>query len=365
MKKSLLLVTLAAAVAALSGCSDSEGSSNGGGNESGATKIYWVASDYTTGELRAAVDTAETALALEVYQDSKVVSFDGAVFVLERMGADNVVRIDPETDEVLYQESLGAGANPYALVKADKGVGLATLFGADKVVFLDLATGKAKKSVDVSRFAADSGFANPSAALAVGDRIYVTLERMDANFAPDSNGMLLVFDGKKQTLVDSVDLHCVDPIALAESKGRLLVACKGSSVYGAAPDYAETSNNDGSLVAVDLSDMAVAELADEAALKAKPSQLVSDGSNVWVGLYRSYGDEVVAKATIGDSKATFETVAGVVNAFGGIDAEGDLLVVGDQDYAGSGVRTFKKGKAGAVFGDADGDPAPISVAILK
>ena len=363
MKKSLLLVTLAAAVAALSGCSDSEGSSNGGGNESGATKIYWVASDYTTGELRAAVDTAETALALEVYQDSKVVSFDGAVFVLERMGADNVVRIDPETDEVLYQESLGAGANPYALVKADKGVGLATLFGADKVVFLDLATGKAKKSVDVSRFAADSGFANPSAALAVGDRIYVTLERLVAGVTPDANGMLLVFDGKKQTLVDSVELHCVDPIALAESKGRLLVACKGSSTWDA--NWNETSNNDGSLVAVDLADMAVVELADETARNAKPSQLVSDGSNVWVGLYRSYGDEVVAKATIGDSKATFETVAGVVNAFGGIDAEGDLLVVGDQDYAGSGVRTFKKGKAGAVFGDADGDPAPISVAILK
>ena len=144
MKKSLLLVTLAAAVAALSGCSDSEGSSSGGGNESGATKIYWVASDYSTGELRAAVDTAETALALEVYQDSKVVSFDGAVFVLERMGADNVVRIDPETDEVLYQESLGAGANPYDIVAADDSTALVALNGADKAVFVSgVKNGKA------------------------------------------------------------------------------------------------------------------------------------------------------------------------------------------------------------------------------
>ena len=49
------LLVLIPAFLAFSGCSDDTGSSNGGngGKDSGA-KIYWIGSDYATGELRAA-----------------------------------------------------------------------------------------------------------------------------------------------------------------------------------------------------------------------------------------------------------------------------------------------------------------------
>ena len=345
---------------ALAGCSDGTGSSNGGNGGDGA-KIYWIGSDYATGELRAAVDGEATDLALEVYQDSKVFSFDGKVFVLERAGADNIVRIDPAADTVMYQESLGAGANPYDIVAADDSTALVALNGADKAVFVGIADGKAKKSVKLDRFAATGGQANPSAIAVVGGKAYVALERM-AGYVADPVGMLAVIDLESRALVDSVKLDCVDPIDVEPFGGKLIVACKGTSSFDA--DYNETSNEDGKLLSVDPATFDTVTLATEKNLKAKPSELAA-GDDLWVALYRSFGDEPVARLAIGKNELSVNVFDGVGDAFGGLSAKGDRLAVGDRAFGNEAVRVLDGDKIVETLGGEKGSLPPYSVTFLK
>ena len=345
---------------ALAGCSDGTGSSNGGNGGDGA-KIYWIGSDYATGELRAAVDGEATDLALEVYQDSKVFSFDGKVFVLERAGADNIVRVDPAADTVMYQESLGAGANAYDVVAADESTALVALNGADAVVFVGIADGKAKKTVKLDRFAPKNGQANPSAIAVVGGKAYVALERM-ANFVADSAGMLAVIDLESRALVDSVKLGCPDPIDVEAFGGKLIVACKGTSAYDA--EWNETSNEDGKLVSVDPATSEVVALATERDLGAKPSELAA-GDDLWVALYRAYGDEPVAKLSIGKSKLGVTVFDGVGDAFGGLSAKDGLLAAGDRAYGSEAVRVIDGDKVVETIGGEKGSLPPYSVTFLK
>ena len=356
------LLVLIPAFLAFSGCSDDTGSSNGGnGGKDSEAKIYWIGSDYAAGELRAAADGEATGLALEVYQDSKVFSFGGKVFVLERQGADNVVRIDPKADTVVYQESLGAGANPYDIVAADDSTALVALNGADKAVCVGIADGKAKKSVKLDRFAATGGQANPSAIAVVGGKAYVALERM-AGYVADPVGMLAVIDLESRALVDSVKLGCVDPIDVEPFGGKLIVACKGTSSFDA--DYNETSNEDGKLLSVDPATFDTVTLASEKDLKAKPSELAA-GDELWVALYRSYGDEPVAKLAIGENELSVTVLDGVGDAFGGLSAKDGLLAVGDRAFGKEAVRVLDGDKIVETHGAEEGSLPPYSVTFLK
>ena len=95
MKKiySLLFVALL-----LAACSDNSSSANEEAENTPSTqesKIFIFGSDYTTGELY--INSTEQTFLFN--QDSKVIAAGENVYVLERYGADNVIKLNKEKNK--------------------------------------------------------------------------------------------------------------------------------------------------------------------------------------------------------------------------------------------------------------------------
>ena len=148
MKKiySLLFVALL-----LAACSDNSSSANEEAENTQSTqesKIFIFGSDYTTGELY--INSTEQTFLFN--QDSKVIVAGENVYVLERYGADNVIKLNKEKNaekyEVSWQIALEDASNPSDIVSIDKEKLWLSQEGADNILQLDANTGKILKQIN-------------------------------------------------------------------------------------------------------------------------------------------------------------------------------------------------------------------------
>ena len=118
MKKFLTLTAASALAFYMTACSDNSTSADDDPLKPGS--VYVFGSDYKAGELRWVNEDGVSDKSVQFNQDSKIVGIDGNLFVLERLGADNLSLVDASENKVKWQVELDDGANPSDVVKADK-----------------------------------------------------------------------------------------------------------------------------------------------------------------------------------------------------------------------------------------------------
>ncbi|RMD81484.1 MAG: hypothetical protein D6815_11705 [Candidatus Dadabacteria bacterium] len=220
--------------------------------------VSLAACDFVTGGL-AAIDAAELGLAGQrpgaVAADTVLRWSGGRLFAIGRFGADAIAELDPDTLDVLWQCSVGAGSNPHDLVLVSPTLGYVSRFDSASLAIIDPSAGPScqgflRGEIDLGALADADGFPEMDQMALVGDRLFVALERLDRNdfFRPATNAALAVVDTSRNTLEGAVELTIENPFA--ETKG-LIYDPDAGLLYAGGPGRLFTDLEDGGIEVVD------------------------------------------------------------------------------------------------------------------
>ncbi|MEW6755776.1 MAG: FlgD immunoglobulin-like domain containing protein [Candidatus Latescibacterota bacterium] len=335
--------------------------------------VLVVTSDYETGSLSLLPADAEALQVdlLTVHGDAVAQYRQGLVYVLNRLGQDNVLVLEPaRLDAPLRQFSVGNGANPQDIEVAGLGKAYVSRLGSTSVLVVDPGTGEARGEVDLSPFADADGLPEMAEMALVGDRLYVACQRIDRdnNWAPVGDSYVAVIDTATDALVDQdaaqpgvqgIRLASANPGSLVPAGSRLLVSCSGA--FGVA---------DGGIEAVDLESGQASLLIGEEALGGDVTSLAM------VTVRRGY--VVISDANFANSVRPVDLETGQVGAplerhSGGytpsLVTDGERLYVADRgsftDAGAAGLLVYDAGDGSLLAGPLYTGLPPASLAVLE
>lgn len=320
---------------------------------SGNTAVV-VGTDFVTGTLTAiplgspAEATRNVAV---VHSDAAIRSYGGSLYVVNRLGADNIQVLNPSNFETTLQFSTGNGTNPQDIIVTAPDQAFISLYQPDdnssedlsveEVLSVDPSTGNVKGSIDLTPLTADDGerLARASDMVAVEGEIFVGLQDLSGTFAADQAGKIAVIDIDTASLVDSVTLLGRNPIAMDWSPDTGLL-------YVANADFVDTSSSFGGIEIVNPSSRASGGIfIDDLDLGGSLGDIEVHGTKGYVVV--GFFDEAfnfLSKVVSFDLEPGKTPTLTEVFVGGGfiqdiaIDENGHLLV-GDQDPTVSGIVT--------------------------
>lgn len=355
MKTTKILLTSMLALS-LFACSDDDdddddevaSSSSSSVEETASNSVFVFGSDYTSGELRYIVgDSALSSESLEFYQDSKVIAAGGALYVLERYGADNVSLIDVESfgsdSAVVWQTSLDDASNPSDLVAYDETSVWVSLEGNGDILQLSTEDGGKVKDISTDDFISEGGTSSNVVDIEIsGDTLFALMQRYVYDAETYSTtyplGVIGIYDAEKGDLLDSIQLLTQNPTAMKFYDGALYVASQGpyNDSWGTDAD---------SLRGIEKVD--VAALTSEIVVSGEDLgggvyQFALDTGDglAYAAIYKSYGDVPLVKVDLATGKVS--TVSGVSDVEGSLayDSASGLLYIGDRTYGSEAVYVY-------------------------
>lgn len=325
-------------------------------------------SDYTTGELRWVINGKKISeKSIAFFQDSKVIANGSDLYVLERMKADNITKLNSKeleekgAEAVVWQISLDDNANPVDLAFDGENAWVA-LQNADSLVKISTKDGKISKSIKTTDFAYE-GEASPYVADIElnGGKLYVLMQRYTSDPATwvttYPQGLLAIYDASTGDLKDTVQLLKKNPTAMTFFDGSLYVASQGE--YNAA--YGTDADEERGIEKVNIAEKKSELVVSGKTLGGGIYSFAAEDGIAYAAIYKAYGDVPLAKIDLAAKKAS--TVEGIVDAEGSLAVKGGVVYVGDRSYANEKVFVVKDGKASAVE-SVEGALAPYSITLL-
>ncbi|WP_295679642.1 PQQ-binding-like beta-propeller repeat protein [uncultured Fibrobacter sp.] len=296
-------------------------------------------SDYSTGELRwIDKDGKISESSLSFHQDSKVVTNGADLYVLERKGADNITKIDPEKLEskgkkaVVWQVSLDDEANPVDMA-FDGDQAWVALQNADSLVKISTEDGKVKKSIKIGKFAYEGEHSPYVADIELDDgSLYVLMQRytQDENYVVTyPKGLLAIYDASTGDLKDTIQLKSKNPSNVAVIGGNVYVATHGE--YNAA--YGTDADSQRGIEKVNVSKKKSELLISGEDLGGGIASMVVDGEVVYVSINLGYDENyaaIQALKKVDISAKKVDDVEGFTDMSGSMAIDDGLLYVGDR-----------------------------------
>ncbi len=249
-----------AASLSLTACGDG-GGSGGGGPEPTARRFavtVTAAPDFSSGATSViAAEPPRTARneLVPTVSDLAVACHGRYFFRIERFQADNVTKFDVDApDRVLWQATTQdptdtVSSNPGALAFVDDTKAYLLRYGSKKAWIVNPSatdpTGFKTGDLDLSAYDEGDGVPEMQAAVVVGDRLFVVLQRLNF-FVPSETAYVAVFDVATDTEIDTgrgadglkgIPLEVRNPMTLRydPATGLLYVAAPGRFAFGGAP----------------------------------------------------------------------------------------------------------------------------------
>ena len=324
--------------------------------------------DYTTGELRWVINGKKLSeKSIAFIQDSKVIANGSDLYVLERMGADNITKLNPKELEekvekaVVWQIPLDDGANPTDVAFSGENAWVA-LQNADSLVRISTKDGKISKSIKTTDFAYEGETSPYVADIELNDgKLYVLMQRYmldPATWATTyPKGLLAIYDASTGDLKDTVQLLKKNPTAMTFFDGSLYVASQGE--YNAA--YGTDADEERGIEKVNLAEKKSELIVSGKTLGGGIYAFAAEHGIAYAAIYKSYGDVPLAKIDL--AAKTASTVEGIADAEGSLAVKGGVVYVGDRSFGAEKVFVVKDGKASAVE-TVEGALAPYSITLL-
>jgi hypothetical protein len=202
-----------------------------------------VTTDFETGALVTVGVARRTVTHLDtpIHSDAVVRVAGDRVYVVNRYLGDNLQVLDPRHGfATLLECSTGPGSNPHDVAVVDPHKAYVTRYGRTELWIVDPAAptcaGFFRGAIDLRAFADADGLPEMDQMAVVGDRLFVSLERLDTNrlFAPTGPSLLAVIDTGTDRVVGSVELAGANAFGDASGlvrepgSGKLVVATVGN-----------------------------------------------------------------------------------------------------------------------------------------
>ncbi len=336
--------------------------------------LFVITTDFSTGStafLAANAAEAEVNL-LGIHSDAVGHYHDGRVYIVNRLGQDNILVLDAlDWRTPLTQFSVGNGANPHdiEIVAPDKAY--ITRYETASLLIVNPQDGAKLGEIDLSAFADADGLPEVSQIVRVGDRLYLSCQRLDRNsgWGPTDVSYLIVVDLATDSLVDvDPDAAGVQGIALSAANPNSMAAIGEQIAVGVVAHFGDRAGG------VELVDTATNR---SLGLAVSEEDLGGDiTSMVLVGPNRGYA--VVADENFANSVRPFELSSGAVEApldhiSGGfipnLAIDGDRLIVADRgsfaDPAAAGLKFYDAASGAFLHGPVDTGLPPQHIVVLS
>jgi hypothetical protein len=219
---------------------------------------FVVTSDFQTGSFAVFPVLQPDAVARNVeriHSDAVARVHDGLVYVVNRLGGDNVQAIDPATGfATRWQCSVGNGSNPHDIAFAAPDKAYVTRYERAELLIVDPSTGAdcagfERGTIDLRALADGDGLPEMDQAVVIGDRLFVTLQRLDRRnfFRPSDASVIAVIDIASDAVVGTIRLTGTNPFA--ESAGLVPDPATGALLLAEVGEFARI--DDGGIERVD------------------------------------------------------------------------------------------------------------------
>lgn len=326
--------------------------------------VLILTSDFATGStayLAAGSSAAEVNL-LGIHGDAVGHYQDGLVYIVNRLGQDNVLVLDPaDLRTPVAQFSVGNGTNPHDLEVVAPDKAYVTRHDTTSLLIVDPRDGRRLGQIDLSAYADGDGLPEMSQIARVGDRLYVSCLRLDRNngFAPAGPGVLVAIDPATDAIVGDLALSAPNPNRLVVLGDRIAV--------GLTAGFGDRA---GGIEVVDTRagrslGLAITEEALGGDLSAFVLRTPTRG---WAVVL----DESFANVVKPVDLATGEVGAPLEGLSGGyipaLAIDGDRLLVGDQgsfgDPAGAGLKIYDAATGAFLAGPIRTGLPPYDIVVL-
>jgi len=212
-------------------------------------RLLVVTTDYSTG----AITVVDADSSYRVTRDVAAVHSDavarvhgGLLYVVNRLGGDNVQVVDPADGfRTVRQFSVGGGTNPRDIAFAGEGRAYVSRGGSASILKVEVGDGSVLGEISLSVFADGDGVPDMDRLLYIDPYLYVAVQRIDfggATYLPVPPSYLAIIDTRADSLVDAdptiagiqgivlQGLNPTAPMVLDRSSSFLLVPESG--VYG-------------------------------------------------------------------------------------------------------------------------------------
>jgi DNA-binding beta-propeller fold protein YncE len=220
----------------------------------GQSALFVTTTNFETGStafLPAGADEAEVNL-LTIHGDAAVRFQRGKVYVINRLGQDNILVLDPrDLRQPELQFSVGNGSNPYDIEVISESKAYVSRLARTELLIVDPRSGRELGTVDLASFGDADGFPEMAEMVVVGSRLYVACQLLDTStFAPAPQGLIVVVDIETDRIVDmDPDLDGAQGWTLAAGNPLSLVAL-GNQLF--VSETAAFLDTEGGIEVIDL-----------------------------------------------------------------------------------------------------------------
>ncbi len=206
--------------------------------------VVVLTSDFQTGSVALLEPkTPPRTELLTIHSDAVVRYYAGRIYVVNRLGQDNILVLDPAAPGTpLLQFSVGNGSNPQDIEFASAEKAYVSCNNSTSVLIVDPRSGDTLGEIDLSAFADQDGLPELAEMALVGNRLYVACQRLDRDagwvasqsvlVAVDLNTDRVVDWDSAQDGVQGLVLQSVNPGSLIALGPKLFIGQTGQ--YGVA-----------------------------------------------------------------------------------------------------------------------------------
>ena len=343
-------------------------------SSSAQSDLFVITTDFSTGStafLAANAAEAEVNL-LGIHSDAVGHYHDGRVYIVNRLGQDNILVLDAmDLRTPLTQFSVGNGANPHdiEIVAPDKAY--VTRYDVASLLIVNPQNGAELGEIDLSTFADADGLPEVSQIVRVGDRLYLSCQRLDRNsgWGPADVSYLIVVDLATDTLVDvDPNVEGVQGIALSAANPNSMAVVGEQIAVGVVVNFGDRAGG-----------VEIVDTATNRSLGLAVSEEDLGGDITFMVLVdQTRGYAVVADENFANSVRPFDLSSGNVgapleNISGGfipnLAVDGDRLIVADRgsfsDPASAGLKFYNAATGAFLSGPIDTGLPPQDIVVLS